>query len=103
MSGLVHRLERAGHVKRKPHPRDRRSDLLCLTPTTHKSLAETLAPLVAEIDAQLAALPEPEADVVDRFLQAVAGAAERHVSRLAAEADNARHDALAVPLPALWA
>jgi hypothetical protein len=66
-------------------------------------VVDTLAPLVAEIESVVAELAEPEADVVNQFLQMVADAAERHVKRPAAEADAAAHKALAVPLPGLWA
>jgi hypothetical protein len=58
---------------------------------------------VAEIDALVAQLPDTERDVVRRFLDCAADAAERHADRLARDADTAAHDALAVPLPALWA
>jgi hypothetical protein len=40
---------------------------------------------------------------VRRFIEGVAAAAERHATRIAADADAAAHEALAVPLPALWA
>jgi hypothetical protein len=40
---------------------------------------------------------------VRRFLEGAADAAERHADRHVRDADSAAHDALAVPLPALWA
>jgi hypothetical protein len=40
---------------------------------------------------------------VRRFVEDVPKAAERHATRIAADADAAAHDALVVPLPALWA
>jgi hypothetical protein len=54
---------------------------------------------VSEIDSLVNELPLNEAAVVRGFLASVADAAERHANRL----DAAAHDALAVPLPALWA
>jgi hypothetical protein len=48
-------------------------------------------------------LSECEAEIVTRFLQRVADAAERHADRLAYDADTSAHEALAVPPPALWA
>ena len=57
--------------------------------------------LVAEIDALVHDMSSKETDVVRAFLEAVADAAERHATRVAADADAAAHDALAVPLPAL--
>jgi hypothetical protein len=59
--------------------------------------------LVAEIDALVHDMSSKETDVVRAFLEAVADAADRHATRLAADADAAAHDALAVPLLALRA
>jgi hypothetical protein len=61
------------------------------------------APIVAEIDALALELSNHEREVVRRFVERAADAAERHADRLARKADANAHDALAVPLPALWA
>ena len=58
---------------------------------------------MSEIDSLVNELTLNEAAVVRVFLASVADAAERHANRLAADADAAANDALAVPLPALWA
>ena len=102
-TGLIHRLQRAGHVSRHAHPRDRRSAVVRLTPAIAAWAAEAWAPFVAEVDALALALSPAERDVVRRFLEGAADAAERHAERLVRDADATAHDALAVPLPALWA
>jgi DNA-binding MarR family transcriptional regulator len=102
-TGLIHRLQRAGHVSRHPHPRDRRSAVVRLTPAIATWATEAWAPFVAEIDARASGLSEGEREVVRRFLEGAAEAAERHADRLVRDADASAHDALAVPLPALWA
>jgi DNA-binding MarR family transcriptional regulator len=103
MTGLIQRMQRAGHLTRDSHPRDARSAVLRLTPDIQTWAAETCAPLVAEIDTLVQELSLNAAEAVRRFLESVADAAERHANRLAADADATAHDALAVPLPALWA
>ncbi|MEN3283522.1 MAG: hypothetical protein V7607_4662 [Solirubrobacteraceae bacterium] len=102
-TALIQRLERAGHVSRHAHPHDRRSAVVHLTPAIAARAADAWAPFVSEIDALAAELSESEREVVRRFLEGTADAAERHADRLARDADSSAHNALAVPLPALWA
>jgi DNA-binding MarR family transcriptional regulator len=102
-TGLLHRLQRAGHVSRHAHPRDRRSAVLRLTPAIAAWATEAWAPFVGEIDGLASDLSDGEQEVVRRFLEGAADAAERHADRLVRDADTSAHDALAVPLPALWA
>jgi DNA-binding MarR family transcriptional regulator len=102
-TGLIQRLQRAGHVSRHGHPHDRRSAVVRLTPGIASWAAGAWAPFVAEIDALASQLSDGEREAVRRFVEGAADAAERHADRLAREADATAHDALAVPLPALWA
>jgi DNA-binding MarR family transcriptional regulator len=102
-TALIQRLERAGHVSRHANTRDKRSAVIHLTPTIAACAADAWAPYAAQIDALAAELSNTERNVVHRFLEGAADAAERHADRLARDADAAAHDALAVPLPALWA
>jgi DNA-binding MarR family transcriptional regulator len=102
-TGLIHRLERAGHVSRHAHPRDGRSAVVRLTPAIAAWATDAWAPFVAEVEALASSLSEREQEVVRRFLESAAEAAERHADRLVRDADATAHDALAVPLPALWA
>ena len=102
-TGLIHRLERAGHVTRHANPHDRRSAVVRLTPGIAARAADAWSPFVSEIDALASELPDNQRDVVRAFVEGAADAAERHADRLARDADASTHDALAVPLPALWA
>jgi DNA-binding MarR family transcriptional regulator len=102
-TGLIQRLQRAGHVSRHANPRDKRSAVIRLTPAITARAADAWAPFVADLDALAAQLSDTERDIVRRFLEGTADAAERHADRLARDADAAAYDALAVPLPALWA
>jgi DNA-binding MarR family transcriptional regulator len=101
-TALVQRLEREGFVAREPHPRDRRSALLRLTPEIERRAGDALAPLVAEIDALVERLPGNDRRLLERFLAAVADAGERHADELARRADAAQPVA-GSPVPALWA
>jgi DNA-binding MarR family transcriptional regulator len=101
-TALVQRLEREGFVAREPHPRDRRSALLRLTPEIERRAGDALAPLVAEIDALVEQLPGNDRRLLERFLAAVADAGERHADELARRADAAQPVA-GSPVPALWA
>jgi DNA-binding MarR family transcriptional regulator len=101
-TSLIRRLHRAGYVTRNENARDRRSAVVRLTPTMQQTATAAWAPLVAELDALSLALPQGDRENVGRFLEQAADAAERHADRLAREANADAHDALAVPLPALW-
>jgi DNA-binding MarR family transcriptional regulator len=102
-TGLIHRMLRAGHIKRIPHTRDGRTAVLCLTPEIQTDISNALTPLVAQLDSLVDALPDAEAQLIGCFLRDVANAAQRHAARLAADADASAQSALAVRLPALWA
>ena len=101
VTALVHRLEQAGHVRRHAHPRDRRSTLLSLAPATVERASDAFAPLVADLDAVVAAMPASERAVLVRFLERTAEIAERHADALASAAASGRP--LAPPAPGLWA
>jgi len=67
-TALVDRLERAGHVERRPHPTDRRR--LAVVPTAHAAAATyaAIAPMVEGMEAVGAALTPEERAVVARYL-----------------------------------
>lgn len=102
-TGVIHRLQRAGHISRDAHPFDRRSSVLRLTPAMEQSATEAWAPLVGTLDQIADELSASEREIVTRFVERVADAAEQHADRLARDADARAQDALAVPLPGLWA
>ncbi|MEJ3654267.1 MarR family transcriptional regulator [Actinomycetes bacterium KLBMP 9759] len=69
---LVDRLEAAGHVRRAPHPRDRRRVVVELTEAGHRNALDAIGPLLRRIDG-VAERMSPEAqDTVAAYLRAVA-------------------------------
>jgi DNA-binding MarR family transcriptional regulator len=103
VTALVQRLDRAGHIRRHPHPRDRRSSLLSLEPATLEKAAALYAPLVADLDAMVERLTDAERVIVIRFLERAAELTERHAEALAARASAERARPVAPPAPGLWA
>jgi DNA-binding MarR family transcriptional regulator len=102
-AAVIHRLERAGHLARRPHPRDGRSAIVRLTPAIETSATEVWAPLIAALDALAGELSEEERETVARFVEHAAHAVERHADRLVGDADARARESHAVPLPTLWA
>jgi DNA-binding MarR family transcriptional regulator len=101
-TALVQRLERQGHVSRKPHPNDRRSTLIHLTPTTAARLEEAESSAYATLASGIAALRHPEQVAVRDSLSRLATLSEE----LAASIDEGTErpeDVLARPVPSLWA
>jgi DNA-binding MarR family transcriptional regulator len=77
-TALVDRLERSGHVRRSPHPRDRRRQTVSVTRESTDQTWEALRPLLADIDLAAAQLTPEEAAAVVRFLGAAAEAMRRY-------------------------
>ncbi len=72
---LVDRLERAGWVRRRPHPSDRRSVLVELSAQAADRAPAGLAAYHARIKAIAAGVPAAHQEAVASFLQAAAEAA----------------------------
>jgi DNA-binding MarR family transcriptional regulator len=87
---LGQRLERLGYLERRPHPRDRRSHVVKLTPLATERLAAHLGPVDEELDAALGGLAADER----ARLTAVLGQATAIVERAAA---GARGSAVRAP------
>jgi DNA-binding MarR family transcriptional regulator len=104
VTALVQRLERAGHIERRPHPIDRRSVVLRATMGVLERARTCLAPLIAELDTIAARQTAGERQTIGRFLEEIAVASERHVTRLTQSARQVERDRVAaVPDPGLWA
>lgn len=73
---LVQRLDRAGHLVRRPHPTDRRSRLVALAPAMRAELPALLDPAPAGFDTAAAALLPDELGAVAGFLAGLAARAE---------------------------
>ncbi len=84
-TALVDRLERGGHVHRRPHPQDRRRQTISVTQQSADQTWEALRPLLADIDRAAAQLTPEEAAAVVRFLGAAAEAMRRYAGPSAAE------------------
>ena len=71
MSATVHRLVHAGHLRRDPHPRDGRANLLFLTPKGEAIRAQSL-PIIRRLTAQLTeGFTDDDMAVIFRFLNSV--------------------------------
>ncbi|MFE7068230.1 MarR family winged helix-turn-helix transcriptional regulator [Microbacterium sp. NPDC057658] len=66
---LLDRLEKGGHIRRSPHPTDRRALAITITPETRHAAMETVGRQQAKRFYAAARLSAAERDVVIRFLQ----------------------------------
>lgn len=71
---LVDRLEAAGHVRRVPHPSDRRRQTVVATAHAYDEVLGALAPLLARVDEAAARLTPAQAAATTEFLREVAQA-----------------------------
>ncbi|GAA1578233.1 DNA-binding MarR family transcriptional regulator [Mycolicibacterium mucogenicum 261Sha1.1M5] len=69
---LLDRLERAGHIVRRPHPTDRRALAISITPETHEAAMNTVGKQHAKRFHAAARLTPAEREVVIRFLDDMA-------------------------------
>lgn len=69
---LLDRLERAGHIIRKPHPSDRRALAISITKETHQTAMATIGQQQANRFHAAARLSPAERDTVIRFLDDMA-------------------------------
>ncbi|MFB8188484.1 MarR family winged helix-turn-helix transcriptional regulator [Microbacterium sp. NPDC055988] len=85
ITGLVDALEASGHVRRTPHPSDRRAVLVELTPSATETMARMQNDHV-ELNATLLDAVAPEdRDAVERGIIAIADHLERLVIQAASE------------------
>lgn len=101
VTALIHRLERDGHVQRRPHPNDGRSNLLRISPSAFEHFSSVLQPLVDDLRRTVEGLAEDDRAAVGRFLQTAAAGARAQADALAAAARETDRDE-AAPLPGLW-
>jgi DNA-binding MarR family transcriptional regulator len=100
-TALVQRLERAGHVRRRAHPRDRRSTLIRLTPETEARLTGADAVLDDEVERLTGGLPDDHREAVAGFLAALAELCEERGP--SARDEPGATDPRRRPVPSLWA
>ncbi|MEI6487058.1 MAG: MarR family transcriptional regulator [Sphingomonadales bacterium] len=71
VTALLDRLEGKKMIARRPNPRDRRSQLVSLTPVAMQKAALDLLPVSEAMTSASAAMTEEERAVVTRYLEAV--------------------------------
>jgi MarR family transcriptional regulator, organic hydroperoxide resistance regulator len=71
------RLEKAGYIRRKRNPADRRSLLITLVPARIRKLASLYEEVESETRRLLAALPQGDLEAVIRFFEVLQPARER--------------------------
>lgn len=69
-TALIDRLQQAGHVKRQPHPNDRRRLIIEPTPSSTTSIVAALHPLADKIDDLSGQFTPGEIATIHRFLSA---------------------------------
>jgi DNA-binding MarR family transcriptional regulator len=89
MTALLHRLNRAGHIGRRPHPGDRRSIVVSAKPAILERIAELFAPLVADADELTGQLSARDRAVVHDYLDAIVASSERRADELVADREAA--------------
>lgn len=85
ITGLVDGLERSGHVRRTPHPTDRRAVLVELTPSAVTTMTRMQQEHVELDEALISAIAPEDRDAVQRGIAALAD----HLGTLVAEAESA--------------
>jgi DNA-binding MarR family transcriptional regulator len=102
-TALVQRLERTGHVRRQPHPTDRRSTLIRLTEPAAERIETAREPLAEGLERAISRLLVSERPAIARFLTEVASLSERLTAGARQEATSSPSDAVRRPVPSLWA
>ena len=85
ITGLVDGLEQSGHVRRTPHPTDRRAVLVELTPGAVTTMARMQQEHVELNDTLMSAIAPEDRDAVERGVAALAD----HLVTLVAQAESA--------------
>lgn len=100
VTALGQRLERMGHVTRRPHPTDRRSSILLATPATAVALAAPYTRLREEMDAVTARLSDADRELVGHYLEEIVELSELQADETL---DAVRDGSPSQPEPAeLW-
>jgi DNA-binding MarR family transcriptional regulator len=77
MTTLIDRLVKSGHIRREPHPTDRRALILRPTAHTDGEVRSTLAGMHSRMIEVAESLSDAEAEVVSSFLQRMRDAVDR--------------------------
>jgi DNA-binding MarR family transcriptional regulator len=71
-TGLVDRLESAGHVRRQRHPTDRRRLVVAPTESSMTNIIRIMRPMLDDLDGLAEHFTEQEQQVVERYLRGAA-------------------------------
>ena len=77
MTTLIDRLVKSGHIRREPHPTDRRALILRATELTDEEVRSTLGGMHARMIEVAESLTDAEAEVVSSFLRRMRDAVDR--------------------------
>jgi DNA-binding MarR family transcriptional regulator len=88
ITNLVDRLERAGWVRRRPHPTDRRYLLLELSPKVAQLAPDGLQRYHGAIDTLAGHVPDKDREAIMSFLEAAAEAAGTAADQLTGDRDR---------------
>nr|WP_251858463.1 MarR family transcriptional regulator [Herbiconiux sp. L3-i23] len=88
VSVLIDRLVRDDHVRREPHPTDKRSVYIVPTTGTDHEVRQTLGRMHQEMVSVVDGLSPDELAVVGRFLQGMIGAVETGAAALDAKIES---------------
>ncbi len=78
ITALVDRLEKTGHVERRPNPADRRSSVVLPLPEGLEDASRHLRPVAAELLEATAKLTDEERAAVGKYLEVVTEIFARH-------------------------
>lgn len=99
VTALTQRLERAGYVDRRPHPRDKRSTVLSARRGIIDEASGLYEPLVSALDWAAAELTEDQRLAVGRFLERIVAISEEEAEAIAREDEV---ELVGTRAPALW-
>ena len=78
VTALVDRLERTGHVERRPNPADRRSSVVLPMPEGLEEAGRHFVPVAADLLEKTAELTDEEREAVGKYLEAATEVFRRH-------------------------
>ncbi|WZH37478.1 MAG: MarR family transcriptional regulator [Microbacterium enclense] len=76
MTALLDRLEKTGHLERRPHPRDRRKVLVVVTAHAEDDMRHLLGAMHAQMMSATRGMTEAETVAVTAFLERMRGAVD---------------------------
>jgi DNA-binding MarR family transcriptional regulator len=78
VTALVDRLERTGHVERRPNPADRRSSVVLPIPEGLEEVGRHFVSVAGELLERTAELTDEEREAVGKYLEAITEVFRRH-------------------------